>query len=285
MHKPQDSKSKKIAEITQKNTLLESIKCGQEPLWDDTRRGLAIDPKDPETISSLQTRSLDQNVPLSHLLDDSSYNKETLRKALITLVYEMNELEIDPDMDPLDLVKQLSGDLPDLIANVLKQNQAYFSILGDRVAVSPLVLSLIGGALIQPSMFALASCSDRRYLDAWELTVCPICGRLPSVALKTGSDAWRFRCTYCQTEYRMDINKCPHCGSEGFDNKEFLLVGENQELEVASCQECSRYFKIINKTKLKQPLPEGCEDLYTEVLDDLARERGLLRIDDETAED
>jgi hypothetical protein len=32
-------------------------------------------------------------------------------------------------------------------------------------------------------------------------------------------------------------------------------------------------------------LPEGYEDLYTEVLDDLARERGLLRIDDETAED
>ena len=197
----------------------------------------------------------------------------------------MNELEIDPDMDPLDLVKQLSGDLPDLIANVLKQNQGYFSILGDRVAVSPLVLSLIGGALIQPSMFALASCSDRRYLDAWELTACPICGRLPSVALKTGSEAWRFRCTYCQAEYRMDINKCPHCGSEGFDNKEFLLVGENQELEVAYCQECSHYFKIINKTKLKQPLPEGYEDLYTEVLDDLARERGLLRIDDETAED
>ncbi|RLC65306.1 MAG: hypothetical protein DRH97_08000, partial [Chloroflexi bacterium] len=258
---------------------------GQEPLWNDPRRGLAIDPSNKDIIISLQSESLNQNVPFSLLLDDSSFNHESLRQALITLVYEMNELEIDPDMGPLDLVKQLSGDLPDLIANVLKQNQGYFSILGDRVAVSPLVLSLIGGALIQPSMFALASCSDRRYLDAWELTACPICGRLPSVALKTGSEAWRFRCTYCQAEYRMDINKCPHCGSEGFDNKEFLLVGENQELEVAYCQECSHYFKIINKTKLKQPLPEGYEDLYTEVLDDLARERGLLRIDDETAED
>jgi FdhE protein len=197
----------------------------------------------------------------------------------------MNELEVDPNMDPLNLVKQLGEVLPDVINNTLKQNQGYFPTLGGRLAVSPFMLSLIGSALIQPSMIALASHSERQYLDAWELTLCPICGRLPSVALKTGSEAWRFNCAYCQAEYKMDINKCPHCGSEGFDNKEFLLVGENQELEVTSCQKCSRYFKIINKTKLKQPLPEGYEDLYTEVLDDLARERGLIRIDEETTED
>jgi formate dehydrogenase maturation protein FdhE len=278
-------KSNKSTGLQHKIMFLESIRRGQEPLWNDPRRGLAIDPSDKDTLTSLQRESLNQNLPFSLLLDDSSFNHENLRQALITIVYEMNELEIEPDMDPYNLVKQLSGGLPDLIVNVLKQNQGYFSILGDRVAVSPLVLYLIGGALIQPSMFAFASCSDRQYLDAWEMTSCPICGRLPSVAVKTGSEAWRFRCAYCQAEYRMDINKCPHCGSEGFDNKEFLLVGENQELEVAYCQECSRYFKIINKTKLRQPFPEGYEDLYTEVLDDLARERGLLRIDDETTED
>jgi len=104
------------------------------------------------------------------------------------------------------------------------------------------------------------------------------------VVVKVEMQTWRFKCNYCSTEYRMDINKCPHCAAVGFDNKEFILVGENQELEVANCLECNHYFKIINKTKLKQPLPEGCEDLYTEMLDDLARERGLIRIDDEMTE-
>ena len=126
--------------------------------------------------------------------------------------------------------------------------------------------------------------NSRQYLDAWGMTACPICGRLPSVVLKVEMEAWRFKCSHCSVEYRMDINKCPHCAAVGFDNKEFILVGENQELEVANCLECNHYFKIINKTKLKQPLPEGCEDLYTEMLDDLARERGLIRIDDEMTE-
>jgi transcription elongation factor Elf1 len=259
---------------------LETIKRGQEPLWNDTRRGLAIDPADRDAMRSLETESLNRNVPLSHLLNDSYYDLETLRNALITLVYEMNELEIDPNMDPLALAKQLGGALPDIINNALKQNQGYFSILGDELAVSPLVLSLIGGALIQPSMISLASYSERQYLDAWELIACPVCGRLPSLAVKLEMEAWRFKCSYCSAEYRMDIYKCPHCGSEGFDNKEFLLVGENQEFEVAACPECSRYFKIINSAKLEHPIPEGQEDLYTEILDEIAHERGLIRLDE-----
>ena len=217
-------------------------------------------------------------------LDDSSYDLETIRNALITLVYEMNELDIDPKMDPLTLVRQLGGALPDLINNALNQNQGYFSILGDRLAVSPLVISLIGDALIQPSMIALASYSERQYLDAWELTACPICGRLPSVAVKLEMEAWRFKCSYCSAEYRMDIYKCPHCGSEGFDNKEFLLVGENQEFEVAACPECSRYYKIINTAKLGCSIPEGLEDQYTEILDELAHVKGLIRLDEVSCE-
>jgi len=280
MSKSPAENNHKNAELRQKMQFLETIKRGQEPLWNDTRRGLVIDPADRDAMRSLENESLNQSVPLSHLLDDSYYDLETLRNTLITLVYEMNELEIDPNMDPLTLVKQLGGALPDIINNVLKQNQSYFSILGDKLAVSPLVLSLIGGALIQPSMISLASYSERQYLDAWELIACPVCGRLPSLAVKLEMEAWRFKCSYCSAEYRMDIYKCPHCGSEGFDNKEFLLVGKNQEFEVAACPECSRYFKIINSAKLGHPIPEGQEDLYTEILDEIAHERGLIRLDE-----
>jgi formate dehydrogenase maturation protein FdhE len=260
--------------------LLESIRSGQEPLWNDPRRGFAIDPSDKDTLTSLQRESLNQNVPLSHLLDDHSFNFETLRQTLITLVYEMNELEIDPSIDPLKLVKRLDEILSDLIMNVLRLNQTYFVTLGDQLVTSPLVLSLIGSSLLQPSMIALASHCERQYLDAWGLTACPICGRLPSVAVKEESEAWRFRCSYCRAEYEMDIGKCPHCGSEGFDNKEFLLVGEDQEYEVAACPECSRYYKIINTAKLGHPIPEGLEDPYTEILDEIAHEKGLIRLDE-----
>ena len=273
-------KNHENGELQQKKQFLETIRRGQEPLWNDPRRGFSIDPSDRNTVSSLQRESINQNVPISHLLDDSSYNHETLRDALITLVYEMNELEVDPNMDPLKLAKQLGQVLPDLINNTLKQNQGYFPTLGGRLAASPLVLSLVGGALIQPSMIALASHSERQYLDAWELTACPICGRLPSVAVKEGSEAWRFRCSYCRAEYKMDVGKCPHCGSEGFDDKEFLLVGENQGYEVAACPECSRYYKIINTAKLGHPIPEGLEDPYTEILDEIAHEKGLIRLDE-----
>lgn len=267
-------------ELLQKIKILEAIRRGQEPIWDDPKRGLTFDPAKDEIFSTIQTQSIQSNTPLSMIVDGSSYSLEILKRSLITLVYEVSELGLVSELDPMNLVKQLDMVLPELVSNALTDNPDYFGSLSKNLGVCHVVSSLIGSSLIQPSMIHLALHSQREYLDAWELTRCPVCGRLPSVVLKTDEEVWRFKCTYCRAEYKMDIFTCPHCGSTGSEKKEFLLVGESQEFEVASCLECGRYYKIINRAKLEQPIPEGLEDLYTELLDEVAHERGMARLDE-----
>lgn len=273
-----------LTEFPRKMKILEAIRRGQDPLWDDPLRGLINDPAKDENLGSMQAESIRQNTPLSRIMNDSHYNLETLRRALVTLMYEVIELGMDAGFDPMSLLKQLDGLMPELVNNVLKGNSEYLADLAERLGISPIVPSFIGGSLLQPSMISLASNSKRDYLDAWELTICPVCGRLPSLVVKSEDEVWRFRCSYCWAEYKMDIFTCPNCGSAGSENKEFLLVGESQEFEVASCFECSRYYKIVNKAKLQKPMPDGLWDLHTELLDEIAHERGLKRLDEVTQE-
>lgn len=273
-----------LPEFPRKMKILEAIRRGQEPLWDDPLRGLIYDPARDKRLGSMQAESIKQNTPLSQIMDDSHYNMGTLRRALVTLVYEVIELGMYAEHDSMSLLKQLDGLMPELVNNVLNGNSEYLADLAERLGVPSIVLSFIVGSLLQPSLISLASNSKRDYLDAWELTMCPVCGRLPSLVVKSEEEVWRFRCSYCWAEYKMDIFKCPNCGSVGSENKEFLLVGESQEFEVASCSECNRYYKIVNKAKLQKPIPEGLGDLHTELLDEIAHERGLKRLDDVTHE-
>ena len=275
--------NQKFSNMQQIVILLESIQRGQEPLWDDPRRGLNLELPDQDQMNAAQLESLNQNIHVSRILNASSYDLEVLKKAVTLLVYEAVELEIDPSADPIKMVNQIFDVLPEIIDNVLKQNHQYFNALGEEISVSPLMLSMIGGALVQPSLIYLASRCVPQYLDAWESKECPVCGRLPSVVIKSESEVWRFKCSYCRAEYKMDVFSCPSCGISGEGDKEFLLVGDNQEFELVGCPECRRYYKIINIAKLKEQIPEGLEDPYTEILDEVALEKGFIRLDEDPA--
>ncbi len=268
----------------EKLVLYEIILHGQSPLWNDSRQGLNMH-WNPETgIESLQRASLKENAPISRLLDSSSYEMEIILNAFRTLVYELNEIGLLKGISPNAFIESLIGRIPVILDNVLRNEQINVQLNGLEESISPEIVSMIGGALIQPSMVYIGSNSKREYLDAWELTQCPVCGRMPSVVVKRESEAWRFKCSFCRVEYKMDLFTCPHCGAKGSDNKEFALIGDNQAYEVASCHECNRYYKIVNIVKLEQQIPEGLEDLYTGFIDDIATEKGLSRIDDSTQE-
>jgi len=265
-----------------KLVLYEAILHGQSPLWNDPRQGLTMH-WNPETdLESLQKAGLKENTPISSLLDSSSYDMEIILDAFRTLVHELSEIGLFKGISPNAFIESLIEGIPVILDNVLRNEQINIQPNGLKESASPEILSMMGGALIQPSMVYIGSNSNKEYLDAWELTQCPVCGRMPSIVVKRESEAWRFKCSFCRAEYKMDLFSCPHCGAKGSDNKEFALIGGNQAYEVASCHECNRYYKIINVAKLEQQVPEGLEDLYTGFLDDLAVEKGLYRIDDLT---
>ena len=266
--------------IETKIQLLEALRRGQEPLWDDPGRGFTPEFLTSEEFKSLQDMSVVQDTPMSYYLDDSQFNLGLLKKALATLMFEVNEMEIEESLDPMQLVSDLEGVLPELVKNVLRVDPNYFQALSVALGVSPVVLSMVGGALIQPSMIFLASQSEQRLLDAWNHSNCPVCDRQTSIVLKSEGEVWRFKCQYCLAEYWMDIFTCPSCGSKGLDDKEFLLVGESQALEIVSCKACSSYYKIINNAKIEAQISEGLEEIYTGQLDEIAQGRGLRRLDE-----
>ena len=267
-------------DLETKVQLINSLRRGQEPLWDDPGRGFTSEYLASDELKSLQEMSVVQDIPMSYYLDDAKYNLVLLKEALASTVLEVNEMEIEVDLDPIKLVRDMEMILPQLVRTVLRVNLEYFETLSNESGVPPVVLSIVGGALVQPSMVFLASQCEQRLLDAWNHVECPVCAHQPLVVLKSEGEVWRFKCQYCLAEYWMDIFTCPSCGSKGLDDKEFLLVGESQALEIVSCKSCSSYYKIINNAKIEAPIPEGFEEVYTGHLDAIAHGRGLRRIDE-----
>ncbi len=268
---PSDDLDKKI-------TLIGAMESGQLSLNEDPSRGLS-EQLDEETLRNLQEQSLAEGTPISTKLGAESFNLEKMRAALASIVFTIYEHELDQALDPVLLVKGLNDAFPEFLEHTLKGDGEGLSSLSETLGVSAGIVKLIGETLIEPPLTRVASKGLKGFLEGWGRLECPVCGRLPSVVTKDEGEPWRFRCLLCRADYRMDVFSCPHCRSEEKADKEFLLIGENQELEIAICGKCNRYYKIINKAKLSEPIPPGLEGMYTAILDQIAGDRGLLRID------
>jgi formate dehydrogenase maturation protein FdhE len=262
-----------------KMQLLDSITKGQDPIWNDPNRGLVN-----SLGSDLWTKKIEEsyqtNTPLSQMMDESYYRIDLLKVSFNRLYQEVENLSILPNISTQEIFEKTIKVLPEVINGALKRENDTLFTLSEAVNVSPLELAWIGDALIQPSMISLASIYPEETLDMWGLTYCPVCGHMPSLALKHESEAWRFKCSFCFAEYKMDIFTCPRCGDKEIDSKELLLVGKDQALEISVCKTCNHYYKVINEVKLKSGIPQGLEEYYTNILDEVAAERGYKRIDE-----
>ena len=261
----------------QKNTiLLLAIKRGQQPLWEEKNHGF-LNHLSTSQVQDYQKRGIDNETSVTGFLDNKYYDIFSIRNAYSSLLGELAVL-IDKDLDEM---RNLSDEaLFFLINDGLNEGKGLLHNYTVGTKKTQVLASIISGALLQPSLIYLSTLCDQKYLDAWERTPCPICGNIPSVVVKTEAEVWRFKCTFCHTSYKMDIFSCPSCGEKDVPNFEFTIVGENQEYEITSCRTCNQYYKIINVAKLEQPIQEGMEGIYTEILDDLAHEKGLSRLDD-----
>lgn len=268
---PNDGLEKKLA-------LIGAIQVGQLPLNENSSRGLSMNLD--ESLRALQEQSLDEGTPISTKLGAECFDLEPMRAALASIVYAVYEHELDQTLDPVRLVKGLNDALPEFLEHMLKGDEGYLTSLSETLGVSTGIVKLIGETMIEPPLTRVASMCLKGFLEGWNGLACPVCGRLPSVATKDEGEPWRFKCLLCGADYRMDVFSCPHCRSEEKEDKEFLLVGVNQGLEIAFCEKCNRYYKIINKAKLHEAIPPGLEGMYTAILDQIARDVGMVRIDE-----
>jgi len=144
-------------------------------------------------------------------------------------------------------------------------------------SIDPLIDNVVDGFL-QPLARHIASKVDLKDLASWKRQECYVCGRKPFLAVKREEDIWRFRCTFCGLETPFDALKCPYCGNDDFKKIKILRVEGRKGVEITYCENCGRYYKMLYPDEVE--VPEGLEDIYTIDLDALAKQRGLVRIDE-----
>jgi FdhE protein len=84
-------------------------------------------------------------------------------------------------------------------------------------------------------------------------------------------------CTFCGTEYLSDNFFCVHCGNKDPYTLKYIEVEAKSAFKIDFCTKCKHYIKVIEETKLKDPLPNGLEDILTINLDFIAKDASLLR--------
>ncbi len=252
----------------------------QKPLLEDSKAGTTIDWTATKFLDKLQKRSLEEELPISSFLEPAIYDFQALQKTFLAVMEGFKSLNIESPEKISRLINNASKLIPEIVEKRLQYSFEFFLSLADKFGLSHTFLGVIADTLIQPSMKKIANNVKKEdFLDQWNKTECPVCKRIPFIAVKDEEEVWRFLCAFCEAEYAMYIFKCPNCENEDFKRKEFFFVDGREAFEAACCKECGCYFKIINKYKLKEKIPVGLEDIYTSFLDELAQDKGLKRLD------
>ncbi len=251
----------------------------QRPLLEDTKRGTTIDPIAKEFLDELQDRSLKEGKALSSFLKPSIFDLKALHKTFLAVIEEGERLNIE-EFKKLRFLENTSKLIPEFIERRLGNGYEFFLSLANKFGLPNKFLETIVDMLVQPLMKSLANNVKKEgFLDNWNKTICPICNRIPFIVVKNEEEVWRFHCTFCEAEYAMNIFKCPNCEDEDFRKKGYFFIERREAFEVTYCKVCNSYFKVINQYKLKENIPIGLEDLYTNFLDEVAQSKNLKRLD------
>ena len=256
-----------------KRTLLVQLEIDSTPT-----KGLSIDSDNKETIKDFQQKALDKKLPIIYFLDPSKNDLDTLEVAFKKLVYVFTQQNINKEGLKKLLRHLESGkiNLANLVEASLRENISAIEEATKGLDVKAELLIYLVGALIQPGLEEIARKVNSQFLDKWWQGSCPVCGRITTVAKNRYGKRFLV-CTYCGVEYLFDNFFCVYCNNKDPYTLKFIEVEENPAFKIDFCTKCKHYLKVVEETKLKEPIPRGLEDILTLSLDFLAKDAGLAR--------
>ena len=256
-----------------KRTLLVQLEIDSTPT-----KGLSIDWGDKGTINDLQQKALDKKLPIIYFLDPSKNDLDFLIIAFKKLVQVFVEQNISNEglKKLLSHLESGKASLSKLIEASLRENISIIEEAAKESNVKAELVLYLVSALIQPCLEEIARKIDSQFPDKWWQGSCPVCGRIPAAAKNRGGKRFLV-CTYCGTEYLSDKFFCVHCGNKDPYTLKFIAVEAKPAFKIDFCTKCNHYIKVLEETKLKDPIPKGFEDILTLNLDFLAKDTGLVR--------
>lgn len=109
----------------------------------------------------------------------------------------------------------------------------------------------------------------------WSEGFCPVCGARPQFAKLREADGARIiECWLCATQWQFPRIKCPFCSSEDQEMLRFFYLEGDEGLRMQVCDECGRYFKVVDTREMKREVVLSVQNLATLHCDAVAKSEG-----------
>ncbi|MBW2121218.1 MAG: formate dehydrogenase accessory protein FdhE [Deltaproteobacteria bacterium] len=170
-------------------------------------------------------------------------------------------------------------DLGRLLGEMTLSQTPYTDEVSSSLGLSRDVLVFLARASIQPFMeeLALHLAAGQDHRD-WRKGICPICGSPPIMSELSGEEGRRmWICSLCGYRWRGLRLGCPFCGREDPQAHRYLFVEGDDTVRVDVCDECGRYIKTLDSSKMDRKVFPLLEYVGTLHLDVLAQKEGYQR--------
>jgi len=148
--------------------------------------------------------------------------------------------------------------------------------VAEEAGVDPAALSSLVAWALQPAFAALSEsvCASLE-LGGWSSGRCPVCGSYAALGYIDRGGRFHLKCQFCGTEWSYPSGKCPFCGNDEPQLVSLVELSEDKPLSLGVCHVCGSYWKIVDERKTEAEVPRDLYDLWTLVLDAVAKR--LLR--------
>ncbi len=164
-----------------------------------------------------------------------------------------------------------------LVSSLLSGRKEELEKLAGELGVDPVLIEAIALWAVQPLLRAISKLAIGDIdLKGWYEGRCPVCGSHTRVGFLRGEGKkLHLHCTVCGAEWPFQRIKCPFCGNEDQDRLGFYTVGGDNRFRLYFCDECGRYWKVVDEEVVGRKIPRVLYDAWTSHLDLAASERGL----------
>ncbi len=201
---------------------------------------------------------------------DMHMDRDNLSK-LFQSVSQIARSHLQPSNDENDELKQLGIDVDLLVKKAqewFKEGTLQLIKKTTTIKIMPLTASVLQGTL-QP---VLADYADLLFplveQKKWLKQYCPVCGGRPDFAY-ISSDRKRSRwliCSRCDSHWLYYLVTCPYCGNSERDMLAFYS-DKTKTYRLYVCENCKKYIKAIDHTKVKNAVLLPLERVLTLDLD------------------
>jgi FdhE protein len=166
----------------------------------------------------------------------------------------------------LEAIRNKNNLINNSLKAIFKEDSDWFDQMGENYGVEPSLLLMIFDLPLRPFFENLSRKIEDKIIETWWESHCPVCGRTPKVAITRKGKRY-MACSYCGTQYLVDLFICTNCGNNDPNKFGFITFKDHPEYELNYCEECNHYLKIGDEEKIGKRVPRGLEDLITQELD------------------